>query len=197
MPFVFRNLDDGVDFQFIYPGKTTIGRGENNHWSPPAQRAVSKMHAEVEISGSSEDRTFDSRIIDLESRNGTFIGTGNPIEWEKVRGMRKLSLGDKVKFGTGGTPYQFIYVNLDQALNLVPPRVVENAVPLIPTAVSGANKLATVEELIEFNGVVEEGSRSIISQDDDGSTQHAFLLYYYYYRQLTLCVNECQCLKRI
>ena len=91
--FVLRNLDDSLDFKCNYPGKTSIGRGEQNHWTPPNSKAVSKEHAIVEIVGKPGEREFMASITDLESRNGTFFGHGNPIEWHKVRGVQKLNIG--------------------------------------------------------------------------------------------------------
>ena len=89
MPYyVFRNLDDEVDFKCNFPGKTTIGRSDQNNWTPPNSKAVSKEHAVVEISQSG-----GAVIEDLESRNGTFIGHGNPIEWHKVRGQVTMNQG--------------------------------------------------------------------------------------------------------
>jgi pSer/pThr/pTyr-binding forkhead associated (FHA) protein len=172
---VFRNLDDGVDFQCVYPGKTTIGRGEHNHWSPPNQRAVSKVHAELEIAGTLENRDFSARLIDLESRNGTFVGIGNPIEWEKVRGSHKLTVGDKIKFGTGGTPYQLLVVNPEQALALVAPRVLHVAAP--GSKEDAAPRMATVEEVDENEPFEDDqDSRSLISRSSEGTLNDNFQL---------------------
>lgn len=180
---VFRNLDDGVDFQCVYPGKTTIGRGEHNHWSPPNQRAVSKVHAELEIAGTLENRDFSARLVDLDSRNGTFVGIGNPIEWEKVRGSHKLTVGDKIKFGTGGTPYQLLVVNPDQALALVAPRVLHVAAPV--SKEDTVPRMATVEEVDENEPFEDDqDSRSLISRSSEGiismfSFNYLLLLLFY------------------
>ena len=85
--FIFRNVEEGVDFMISRNRTFKIGRNTLlNNWTPPNARAISNEHAVVEIRGESPQvRGFLATITDLGSRNGTFIGNGNPIEWNKVR----------------------------------------------------------------------------------------------------------------
>jgi pSer/pThr/pTyr-binding forkhead associated (FHA) protein len=146
-----------------------IRRGEHNHWSPPGQKAVSKVHAELEVAGSIENLDFSARLVDLESRNGTFVGNGNPIEWEKVRGSHKLVIGDKIKFGTGGTPYQLLVIDPQEALTLVAPRSL-SVIPPGPKAAESNIKMATLDEGDE-NELIddEQDSRSLMSRSYEGN----------------------------
>ena len=177
MPLVFRNLDDLVDFQCNFPGKTSIGRGEQNNWSPPNSKAVSKEHAIVQLSGTVGEKDFSAVITDLDSRNGTFVGNGNPIEWTKVRGTEKLMLGDKIKFGTGGTPYQLLSVTPEESLNLVEPKTLlpayaaSSAVDSKTFTADAADKLSEILEGDEENNddLDEDESLSRMSRSDDGN----------------------------
>jgi len=68
-------------------GSVSIGRAPENAVSLPDDDYVSSRHARVEI----EDST--ARVIDLDSRNGTFLNG------ERIVCARQLELGDVVRVG--------------------------------------------------------------------------------------------------
>ena len=115
MSYILINCDTGVVHDLIQPGKTTIGRGENNTIRPDS-KSVSKTHAELEIFP--ED--YKPPIIrDFQSRNGTFIGRNNPLEWQKVSGGKdfKLNEADSIRFGNASPIFIFRYESEEEVQN--------------------------------------------------------------------------------
>ena len=117
MSYVLINCDTGVVHDLLQPGKTTIGRGENNTIRPES-KSVSKTHAEIQIFP--ED--YKPPIVrDFQSRNGTFVGRNNPLEWQKVSGGKdfKLNEADSIRFGNASPIFIFRYETEEEVQNKV------------------------------------------------------------------------------
>ena len=172
MPFVLRNIEDEVDFICNCPGKTSVGRGEHNNWTPPNSRAISKEHSIIEIyTTNNKTNEFTTTITDLDSRNGTFIGNGNPIEWHRIKGSNPIKIGDKIRFGTGGPAYLFLNIKIDDALNIIQPKNLpeaarENINPKenLPKLLEAQNENMEENDVENFNDELE----SQYSQPENG-----------------------------
>ena len=98
--------ESGISHQLV-PGKSTIGRAESNTIRPDS-KSVSKNHAEIVIF---EQDNKAPILRDFQSRNGTFIGRGNPLEWQKVKGQvaNNLQENDIIRFGNASPIFVFRY----------------------------------------------------------------------------------------
>ena len=100
-----RDCEAGIEYRINIPGITTVGRGGTNDIQPESM-SVSKTHAAFSVTtdlGQYTPFIKEIWVEDFNSRNGTFAG--HPTEWEKVRGRRKLSIDDCIKFGNAAKYY--------------------------------------------------------------------------------------------
>lgn len=107
-----RDCEAGLEYKINIPGITTVGRGGQSDIQPESM-SVSKTHAALSVTtelGQVEPFIKEIWIEDFNSRNGTFVG--QPTDWEKVRGRRKLAIDECVKFGNAPK----YYILTDKAL---------------------------------------------------------------------------------
>ena len=127
---VFIQLDTGIFKEFTAPCEITIGRGETNDLQPESQ-SVSKAHATIHLAvdplknsiGDDElskhkiynhqdylfFKTIDAFLEDLNSRNGSFIGS-SPLELSRVAKGTKasISFGDYIRFGHSQKLFRYL-----------------------------------------------------------------------------------------
>ena len=100
-----RDCEAGIEYKLNIPGITTVGRGGTSDIQPESM-SVSKTHAAFSVTtemGQSAPMIREIWLEDFNSRNGTFVG--QPVEWEKVRGRKKLNIDDCIKFGNAAKYY--------------------------------------------------------------------------------------------
>jgi hypothetical protein len=97
---VYLLTDVGEYRQLPVPGVVTIGRDPSNNFMPGSQ-SVSKHHAKITLNFiPGTNNKIEILLEDLKARNGTFVGK-DPLDIEKITGVRKLHFGDYIRFGFG------------------------------------------------------------------------------------------------
>jgi pSer/pThr/pTyr-binding forkhead associated (FHA) protein len=104
MAYILRGTDDANSvFVLKASGSTSFGRDDSNDYQL-SLKSVSKNHASIQVFGANK-----ATITDLGSRNGTYIGTGNPITWRRLGESQSTSIyiGDLIRFGNSGSHFKF------------------------------------------------------------------------------------------
>jgi hypothetical protein len=104
---VYLLTDVGEYRQLPVPGVVTIGRDPSNNFMPGSQ-SVSKQHAKITLNFiPGTNNKIEILLEDLKARNGTFVGK-DPLDIEKITGVRKLHFGDYIRFGFGKEFFQLV-----------------------------------------------------------------------------------------